>query len=246
MRPRSKLARDLETGKSEDCIFFEVSKAVNFIFFDNIKQWSFHTSAALVVGFFMAGVLTACSATPPPPPPQPVAYQAPSQNGEHLAGIGSETVVTIHGKIVSVDREKMLVTIQGPDGKLLPIHVYNPYNLAAAKPGGNFVARFYEIVTIRKKLPGEAIPAAAMAQGLISASPGQTPGAAFGRQMQVVATITAIDTAKNTVELKGPDGAIETVNVANPENLAQVKTGEEIVITLTNVVAIALEKESAV
>ncbi len=139
----------------------------------------------------------------------------------------------------------MQVTIQGPGGKPLTIHVYNPYNLAAARPGEPFVARFYEIVSIRKKLAGEVIPTASLQQGIISASPGQTPGAAFGTQVQFVATIQAIDTVKNTVELKGPDGAVETVNVANPENLTQVKAGQEIVITLTNVVAIALEKESA-
>ncbi len=39
--------------------------------------------------------------------------------------------------------------------------------------------------------------------------------------------------------------SVETVNVENPENLTQVKVGEQIVITLTNVVAIALEKEAA-
>lgn len=163
--------------------------------------------------------------------------------GEHLAGIGSETIVTIHGKIVSVDREKQLVTIQGPDGKTFPIHVYNPYNLKAAKAGEPFVARFYEVVTVRKKLANENIPSVSLQQGLISASPGQTPGAVAGTQTQVVATVSAIDTVKNTVELTGPDGTVETVNVENPENLTQVKVGEQIVITLTNVVAIALRRK---
>jgi hypothetical protein len=138
----------------------------------------------------------------------------------------------------------MIVTIVGPNGKPFPVHVYNPYNLAAAKPGEPFVARFYEIVSIRKKQPGEVLPAASLQQGIISAGPGQRPGAAFGNQLQLVATITAIDPIKNTVELKGPDGALETVDVDNPENLASVKIGEDIVITLTNVVAVALEKES--
>jgi hypothetical protein len=195
------------------------------------------------MGILMSGLIAGCSTTSNPPPP-PVSPPTAS-NGEHLAGIGSETVVTIHGKIVAVDREKQLVTLQGPDGKTFPIHVYNPYNLAAAKPGEPFVARFYEIVTVRKKLPNENIASVSLAQGLISASPGQTPGAVAGTQTQVLATVSGIDGAKNTVELTGPDGTVETVNVANPENLAQVKVGEQIVITLTNVVAIALEKESA-
>lgn len=197
-----------------------------------------------ILGFFLAAFIAACATNPQASPP-PSESQPPAPVGEHLAGIGSETVITVHGKIVSVDREKSTVTLQGPSGKPLTVHVYNPYNLAAAKPGEPFVARFYEVVTIRKKMQGEAIPSASLEQGIISASPGQTPGAAFGSQLQFVATITAIDTNKNTVELKGPDGKVETVNVANPENLAQVKVGEDIVITLTNVVAVALEKESA-
>jgi hypothetical protein len=202
--------------------------------------------SAFAMGILMLAFIGGCSTTSNPPPQQQAAVAPPAaQNGEHLAGIGSETVVTVHGKIVSVDREKQLVTIQGPDGKTFPIHVYNPYNLAAAKAGEPFVARFYEIVTVRKKLPNENIASVSLAQGLISASPGQTPGAVAGTQMQVLATVSAIDAAKNTVELTGPDGTVETVNVANPENLAQVNVGEQIVITLTNVVAVALEKESA-
>jgi hypothetical protein len=172
--------------------------------------------------------------------PAPVA--SPGQ--EHLAGIGSATVVTIHGKIVSVNRPKKLVTLEGPRGKQLTLHVYNPYNLAEAKAGEPFVAKFYEIVTIVKKKPGTPIPAASLAEGIVSAVPGQTPGAAFGTQLQVVATIEAIDEDKKTVALKGPDGVVETVKVANPANLKHVKVGDQIVITLSNVVAITLEQES--
>ena len=167
---------------------------------------------------------------------------APSQ--EHIVGIGSATVVTIHGKIVSVNRAKKLVTIEGPRGKRVTLHVYNPYNLAAAKPGEAFVVRFYEIVTIREKRPGESIAAASLEEGVVSAAPEQTPGAVIGKQVQLVATIDAINRDKETVTLKGPDGVVETTSVANPANLRYVKVGDEIVITLTNVVAIWLEKDS--
>jgi len=221
-----------------------VRKAVNIVASNKCHNCFINAFPALLAGLFMMGVVSACSTTPTPPPAQPSMAYAAAPSGEHLAGIGSETVITVHGKIISVDREKMLVTLQSPNGKQVTVHVYNPYNLAAAKPGESFVARFYEIATIRKKLPGEVIPAASLAQGIISASPGQTPGAALGSQLQLVATIHSIDAVKNTVELQGPDGTIETVNVANPENLKQVAVGDQIVITLTNVVAIALEKES--
>lgn len=163
---------------------------------------------------------------------------------EHLVGIGSETVVTIHGKIVSVNRPKKLVTLEGPNGKQVTLQVYNPYNLAAAKPGERFVAKFYEIATVRKLMPGESLPPASLAQGIISAAPGQTPSAAVGTQMQLLVSVDAIDKHKMTITVEGPDGAAETVSVANPANLKYLKVGEKIVITLSKVVAIALETES--
>jgi hypothetical protein len=175
--------------------------------------------------------------------PPPLAAGA-SRGQEHLAGIGSATVVTIHGKIVSVNRPKKLVTLEGPRGKQITIHVYNPYNLAEAKAGKPFVAKFYEIVTIVKKKPSTSIPSASLVEGIVSAVPGQTPGAAFGSQLQVVATIDAINEDGKTVALKGPDGVVETVKVANPANLKHFKVGDQIVITLSSVVAITLEKES--
>jgi hypothetical protein len=184
----------------------------------------------------------AASAQAAPVSPAPVATTTPSP--EHLAGVGSVSVVTIHGKIVSVDRPKKLVTLEGPAGKKVTLEVKNPYNLAAAKPGEPFVAKFYEVVTIRKKKPGESLPPVSTAQGIVSAMPGQTPGAALGNSVQLVATIVAINEDKKTVALKGPDGRVETVKVANPANLKHVKVGNDIVITLTKVMAISLEKES--
>ena len=204
--------------------------------------------------------LGACSqsqpAQPDAPPPAAPATAAPAtvasapagssaaSGKEHLIGMGTASVLTVHGKIVSVDREKKQVTLEGPGGKQITIHVYDPYNLAAAKPGLPFVARFYEVTTVRRLQVGELLPAVSLEEGIMMAQSGQ-PGAAVGRKLQVVATIDAIDTDDNTVTLKGPDGVLDTVDVANPQVLQQVKVGEPIVITLIDTVAIALQKESA-
>jgi hypothetical protein len=174
------------------------------------------------------------------------ASPAPTPTGqEHLVGIGSASVLTIHGTVVKVNRAKKLVTLEGPDGKQVTLHVYNPYNLAAAKAGVPFVAKFYEIATVRKKQPGESIPVASVAAGIATAMPGQVPGTVVGTRREIVVTVDAINVDEETVAVKGPDGSVETLTVANPANLKYVKVGDQIVLTLTNVVAIALEKESA-
>ena len=46
-----------------------------------------------------------------------------------VAGIAAETVLTVHGKIVSVDQASKQVTLEGPNGKDITLTVNNPYNL---------------------------------------------------------------------------------------------------------------------
>jgi hypothetical protein len=212
------------------------------------------TGASQNTGGTLAAAQPAPSASPAPPvnfssngnaPAATAAAPSPAiPSQEHLVGIGSETVVTIHGKIVSVNHAKKEVTLEGPDGKQVTLHVYNPYNLAAAKAGGPFVAKFYEIVTIRKLKRGESLPAASVAEGIVGAVPGQTPGVAAGTKVQIVVTISAINQNKKTIEVKGPDGSVETVSVGNGASLKHVRVGEKIAITSFNVVAVALEPEA--
>jgi hypothetical protein len=182
-----------------------------------------------------------------PPPSSPVAAPPPSAmampSKEHLAGIGTASVITIHGKVVSVDRPKKQVTLEGPNGKQITVHVYNPYNLAHAKAGDRFVAKFYEIITIVKQKPDPSIPPVSVAEGIVTAEPGQTPGSAFGRSIRVVATVDAVNHTKHTLVIKGPDGAEETVKVNHPFSLKHVHVGDQIVMTLTDVVAVSLKPE---
>ena len=68
-----------------------------------------------------------------------------------------------------------MVTIEGTGGRRLYLKVENPYNLDAAKVGEPVVAHFYEVVTIRKKKPGETVPSASLKEGIATAQPGQVP-----------------------------------------------------------------------
>jgi hypothetical protein len=173
------------------------------------------------------------------------AATGPQAQQEALVAAGVASVVTVHGTIVAVDKDKKLVTLKTPGGKPVSLHVYNPYNLAAAKPGEPFVAKFYEIVTLQKLPPGQSAPKPSLVEGIVSAEPGQTPGGAVGSQTQFAVTVSAIHKNDKAISLKGPDGKVEVVDVANPEVLDQVKVGEQILVTLIDAVVIKLDKEMA-
>jgi hypothetical protein len=168
--------------------------------------------------------------------------RAQSRPADLVAAPGSASVTNVPGQIVSVDQENKLVTLQATSGKQVILHVFDQSSLAAAKPGEASIARFYEIVSIQKLTPGQSPFAQSLAVGIVNAVPDQTPGSPFGSQYQFAVTIDAIDKNNKTISISGLDGAVEVVVVANTAALEGVHVGEKIVVTLIDVVAIALDK----
>ena len=158
--------------------------------------------------------------------------------------IGTATVITAHGKIVKVDRDHKLVTLEGPAGNRVTLVVKNPDNLAAAKVGEPFAARFYEVAMIRKKKPGENTQAASLSEGIWTAHPNGVPGGSRASLISIPVTVDSIDQANGTVTVKAPDGSTETVKPRNPQTLKRLKVGDGLVVSLYRGIAISLRPES--
>lgn len=159
-------------------------------------------------------------------------------------GVGAATVITVHGTIVKVDRAHKLVTLEGPAGNRVTLVVRNPDNLRAAKVGEPFAARFYEVIIIRKKKPGENIQGASLSEGIWTANPGGVPGGSRAYLIRLPVTVDAIDEANGTITVKAPDGSTETAKPRDPQTLKRLKVGDELVISLYHGIAVSLRKES--
>ena len=190
----------------------------------------------------LAIILSGCASTQSSPQSAPPQNAAPP-SAAPVAGIAAETVLTVHGKIVSVDQASKQVTLEGPNGKDVTLTVNNQYNLQSLKAGDRYVAQFTEAITIVAKGPSDKPPVATLTAGLWTANTGATPGAVVARQAHLVVVISAIDQADQRVTLQAPDGSTENIHVTNPEALQGVRVGDRIAITLTQSVAIALAPE---
>lgn len=160
------------------------------------------------------------------------------------SGIVSATVVTAHGKIIKVNKAMKQVTLQLPGRQQLSLNVQNPYNLEHAKVGAPFVVRYYEVVTIRKRKPGENVPSASLKAGIATAKPGGTPGAVGALHARILVTVDAIDEANGTVTVKAADGSAETVKARDPQDLKRIKVGDQLVVSIARAVGITLEQAS--
>ena len=159
-------------------------------------------------------------------------------------GIVSATVITVHGKVLKVNKVMKQVTLELPGRRQITLDVQNPYNLQQAKVGAPFVAHYYEVVTVQKKKPGEKVPAASLKTGIATSAPGGTPGAVGTMHARILVTVDAIDEAKGTVTVKAADGSVETVKARDPQNLKRLKVGDQLIVGISRVVGITLAKES--
>jgi hypothetical protein len=169
---------------------------------------------------------------------------APVSAGD-TEGVRAATVLTIHGTVTAVDKAEKLVTIQVPDGRKYTLKVDNPYNLDAANVGAGVIVRYYEVVGVRKKKPGESLPSLSVTGGVVTAKPDALPGAVAEEHMKAVVSVVQVDKANGTVTIKGADGSVETAKANNPKVLSQLKAGDDLVITTSRATAISLDKEPA-
>jgi hypothetical protein len=203
------------------------------------KRTRFDFPIVVVLALSLAG----CASTQSPQTSSP-SESAPLPSAASVAGIAAETVITVHGKIVAVDPANKTVTLQGPSGKAVTLIVNNPYNLQSLKAGDRYVAQFTEAISVIGKGPSNTPPVATLAAGLWTAKPGEIPGAAAAQEARLVVVVAAIDRADQRVTLQAPDGSTENIHVTNPDALQGVQVGDRIAITLTQSVAIALDRES--
>ena len=152
-----------------------------------------------------------------------------------------ERAAVMTATVEAIDLEKRLVTLKGPKGETRTIKVgEEARNLPQVKVGDLVTVKFYESIAVEVIKPGTAA-GAGQSSAIVRAKPGERPGGMATRTAQVTATVTAIDKKKGTLTLKGPEGNLVTAKAEDPKNLDKVKVGDDLLITITEALAISVE-----
>ena len=150
--------------------------------------------------------------------------------------------VEMQATVTAIDQKTRMVTLKGPEGNETTLHVdKRARNLPQVKVGDVVKVAYLQQVAWQVRQPGQGAPSSAVEQATVRAEPGQKPAGAVGQRVTFAATIEAIDLAKGTVTLKGPQGNSQTIKARNPANLKKVKVGDVVDITYTEVVAIKVD-----
>ena len=150
--------------------------------------------------------------------------------------------VEVNAKVMGIDKEKRLITLQESDG-----------NMFTAKAGPKAV-NFDQVsvgdmvnITVTEELvvylDEEGVSSAEVSSGVVSSAPkGEQPGGFAASTTQVTGTVTAIDQQKHTATLEFKDGSTKTFPVRKDVDLTKRKVGEKVVFRLTEKIAVSVEK----
>jgi hypothetical protein len=145
--------------------------------------------------------------------------------------------------VEAIDLDTRVVTLKGPTGKLFDITAGPQVkNLPQVKVGDRVEITYFESVAVKVFKPGEMPQgAAATIAAERLAKPGEKPSGVAASQVTITATVEAIRPDKTTVTLKMADGKSKVVKVEDKRNLENVKVGDEVMITVTESLAVAVK-----
>jgi hypothetical protein len=153
--------------------------------------------------------------------------------------------MTVSAAVEAIDHESRVVTVRKPDGEEITFTASEEArNLNQVEVGDVLIAEYVESVSIDVMandggLEADSAEVAAMAR----AAEGEMPGFAAMDTSVVIATVEEINVEMNTFKLKGPDGTVSEYVAQNPDNLNRAVVGDLVVITVTEAIAIAVERQ---
>ena len=168
--------------------------------------------------------------------PNPSATPAPG-------GIQAAQLVQATAKVTKINQKTRMVTLKTSDGRTMSFKVDDSVkNLPQVHAGDDVNVSYYESIAIRLRKPGTAVVGAATSEEDMVAKPGELPAGIGARATTIIAKIVGIDRAAQTATLQGPDGKNVTVNVPDKATLDKAKVNDLVEITLTEAVAISVDK----
>ena len=150
------------------------------------------------------------------------------------------STVDLAATVVAIDKSTRTVTLKGSQGRTIDVVCGEEVrNFDQIRVGDQVNARYQESLTLELKKTQAPTGAAGAAVATRSA-PGARPGGVVGREIQVLADVVAVDPAKSLISLKGPQGNVVELKVANPDHFKVVKVGDQVEALYTQALAIAV------
>ena len=186
---------------------------------------------------------SASTTTTQTPAPADTAKAAPAEQAPIARGKAAAVKVTL--SVESVDQEKRLITLKGPQGNVGVYEVGEQVKRLPEIKAGDKIHAEYEVAAVAELREPTAEEKSSPLVEVTTDAKGEAeapPAAGMGRAVRAVTTIDALDRTAQTLTVKGPEGGLVTVHVEDPSVFEHLKIGQTIVVTFAETLALAVEK----
>jgi len=143
--------------------------------------------------------------------------------------------------VETIDVANRKATLRGPRGNAIELAVGPEVrNLDKVKVGDLVMVDYLEELNLTLKKDGKEVLGRKVSQGGARSKAGEPLAGAVAQQIEVTADVTAVDTKKQLVTLRGPEQTIE-LKVRDPEQLKLIKVGDQVQAVYTETLALRLE-----
>jgi len=176
----------------------------------------------------------------------PVSAQQPSAASgtivEKAPGMAAGVhVSTVSAKVVALDKDRRLVTLQGPLGNQFRVVAGKEVrNFDQIKVGDELVVTHAEALTLELKKGGDGIRERVESQGAARAPAGAKPGMAEVNRVSILANVVALNARTQTVTLRGVEHTVD-LRVPDKKQFKLIKVGDQVQATYTEAVAVSME-----
>jgi Cu/Ag efflux protein CusF len=171
-----------------------------------------------------------------PPVAAVVAASAPGVGG--VAG-----TVQLQATVVALDAATRTVTLKGAKGRVVDVVVPpESKNFDQIRVGDLVTVDYMRALTLELRPHGSGIRSSSSETATAPAPAGAVAGGAAGRQVVIMANVTAVDKKASVVTLRGPKGNSVELHVPDPAQLARVKVGDQVEAVYTEAVAISVDR----
>jgi hypothetical protein len=177
-----------------------------------------------------------------------VLISSPAFSGDEAASavkpsISASSTATITAMVEAINHETREVTLRGPQGNTVSfIASEEARNLDQVSVGDIVTAEYQESVSIDVYANEGIEPGVDEISMAGRSEKGEMPAGLAMESVVITATVEEINLEANTFKLKGPQGNIEEYTARNPENLKMAAVGDLVVITMTQSIALSVEK----
>ena len=157
-----------------------------------------------------------------------------------------ESALIYDGEVIKVDAATRTVTLKNQDGETSIVAGPEVKNFAEIKVGDRFDVVYEMAVAIELvKVKNPGAPTEQVTTSAATAPQGDKPGIITTNTITATANVEAIDTVKNVVSLKGPQGNTFKVKVQNPDLMKDIAVNEQVKVVYTEAIAAVVSAPAA-